>query len=91
MAETRFGDGARLLQSRQVKLEVKDTGLGSDWVLNRAVAVFADNITKVVEANLRDQIHEQIKSAIENLNSYFVLNPNMLLNILGISMEVGWA
>lgn len=68
-------------------LKVKDTGFGSDWVLNRAVKVFENNITKVVEENLRDQIFEQCRAAVENMNSYFLVNPNMLLNILGISMD----
>lgn len=68
-------------------LKVKDTGFGSDWVLNQAVKVFENNITKVVEENLRDQIFEQCRTAIENLNAYFLVNPNMLLSLLGISME----
>ena len=68
-------------------LKVKDTGFGSEWLLNRAVDVFGDNITKVVEENLKDQILEQSRIAIENLNSYFLVNPNMLLTMLGISMD----
>jgi len=70
-----------------MQLKVKDTGFGSDWVLNRAVKVFETNITKVVEENLRDQILEQSRGAIDNLNTYFLVNPNMLLNLLGISLE----
>lgn len=66
---------------------MKDTGFGSDWVLNRAVKAFGENITKVVEENLRDQILEQSRAAIENLNAYFLVNPNMLLSLLGISMD----
>ena len=71
----------------KVDLKVKDTGFGSDWLVNKAVEAFADDITKVVAENLREQILQQVKTAIENLNSYFLVNPNMLLNLLGISME----
>lgn len=70
-----------------VWLKVKDTGFGSDWLLNKAVDAFADDITKVVEDNLRDQIQEQVRKALDSLNSYFLVNPNMLLNLLGISMD----
>ncbi|KAL7560709.1 hypothetical protein ACA910_021439 [Epithemia clementina (nom. ined.)] len=71
----------------KVDLKVKDTGFGSDWLVNKAVEAFADDITKVVAENLREQIVQQVKSAIESLNSYFLMNPNMLLNLLGISMD----
>ena len=71
----------------QVKLRVRDTAFGSDWLVNKAVHAFGDDITKVVEENLQEQVHQQAKAALENLNSYFLVNPNMLLNLLGISME----
>ena len=71
----------------KVDLKVKDTGFGSDWLVNKAVEAFADDITKVVAENLREQIIQQVNSAIENLNAYFLMNPNMLLNLLGISIE----
>lgn len=76
-----------MVELENMQLRVKDTGFGSDWLLNRAVHVFADNITRVVEENLRDQILEQSRAAVDNLNAYFSVNPNMLLNLLGISME----
>jgi hypothetical protein len=75
------------VQLEKVELKVKDTGFGSDWLLNRAVHLFTDNITKVVEDNLRQQIEEQVNKAIDNLNSYFVVNPNMFLSLLGISID----
>jgi hypothetical protein len=76
-----------LITLEQVKLRVRDTAFGSDWLVNKAVHAFGDDITKVVEENLREQIQHQVKTALENLNSYFLVNPNMLLNLLGISME----
>lgn len=75
------------VELEKMHLKVKDTGFGSDWLLNRAVSVFADSITKVVEENLREQILEQCRTAIDNLNAYFLVNPNMLLNILGVSLD----
>ena len=71
----------------QVKLRVRDTAFGSDWLVNKAVLAFGDDITKVVGENLREQVHQQAKAALENLNSYFLVNPNLLLDLLGISME----
>jgi hypothetical protein len=55
-----------------MKVKIKDTGFGSDWLLNRVVKAFAKNITQVVEDNLRDQIKEQCTNAIDSLNAYFV-------------------
>ena len=71
----------------RVHLEVKDTGFGSDWILNRAVQVFERNITQAVEENLKEQIKDQVKTTIENLNEYFHAHPNMLLHILGVALE----
>lgn len=71
----------------QVKLRVRDTAFGSDWLVNKAVLAFGADITKVVGENLQEQVQQQAKAALENLNSYFLVNPNMLLNLLGISME----
>lgn len=70
-----------------VNLRVRDTAFGSDWLVNKAVHAFGDDITKVVEENLREQVQQQANAALESLNSYFLVNPNMLLNILGVSME----
>ena len=84
-----------ILQLRQldVSLEklsmmVKDTGFGSDWILNKAVEVFEEKLMDVVVTNLKDQIQEQlVQNILESLNSYFLINPNLLLNVLGISMD----
>jgi hypothetical protein len=35
------------------RMKVKDTGFGSDWILNKAVDVFEENITKVVEVRFK--------------------------------------
>jgi hypothetical protein len=84
-----------ILQLRQLEVSleklsmtVKDTGFGSDWILNKAVEVFEEKLTEVVVTNLKDQIQEQlVHNILESLNSYFLINPNLLLNVLGISMD----
>lgn len=70
----------------EVILRVRDTAFGSDWLLNKVVQSFERDITKVVEENLREQVEQQAKKALENLNAYFLVNPNMLLNLLGITL-----
>jgi len=77
------------LRDLEVKLEklqmtVKDTGFGSDWILNKAVEVFEEKLTEVVEGNLKEQIQEQVQNAIENINSYFLMNPDLLLNLVSL-------
>lgn len=84
-----------ILQLRQLEVSleklsmmVKDTGFGSDWILNKAVEVFEEKLMEVVVTNLKDQIQEQlVQNILESLNSYFLINPNLLLNVLGISMD----
>ena len=84
-----------ILQLRQLEVSleklsmmVKDTGFGSDWILNKAVEVFEEKLMEVVVTNLKDQIQEQlVHNILESLNSYFLINPNLLLNVLGISMD----
>lgn len=71
----------------KLQMTVRDTGFGSDWVLNKAVEVFEEKLTEVVENNLKEQILEQVQNAIKNINSYFLMNPDLFLNLLGISMD----
>jgi hypothetical protein len=69
-----------------VKLKVKDTG--ADWLLNKVVKGFEDNITQIMVANLNDQLREQIEDlALQNLNGYFEVNPDLMLGILGITID----
>jgi len=81
------------LRDLEVKLEklqmtVKDTGFGSDWVLNKAVEVFEEKLTAVVEGNLKEQIIEQAQNAVENINSYFLMNPDLLLNLVSFYVSL---
>jgi hypothetical protein len=69
----------------QVQLKVKDTG--ADWLLNKVVKGFEDNITQILATNLNEQVREQMELAIQNLNSYFEINPDLLLGLLDITMD----
>ena len=69
----------------KVKFKVKDTG--ADWILNKAVEQFSNDLTAMVEKNLQEQIRVQVHAALENLNSYFQINPDLMLSILGITID----
>jgi hypothetical protein len=69
----------------KVKFKVNDTG--ADWILNKVVKQFSSNITEVVETNLKEEVRKQVDKALENLNSYFVVNPDLMLSILGVTMD----
>ena len=73
------------VQLERVKLKVRNTG--ADWVLNKVVKSFSDSMTQIMATNLKDQIQEQIELALENINSYFEVNPDMMLGLLGITMD----
>jgi hypothetical protein len=78
------------LQDLNIKLEkvrftVKDTG--ADWLLNGVVKQFQERLTEIVEANLKEQVHLHIQAALENLNSHFSVNPELLLGLFGISID----
>lgn len=73
------------VQIGDVSVKLHDTG--ADWLLNRAVKGFSESITSIVETNLREQIEEQTKAAIEQMNSYFLARPDILLSLLGITMD----
>ncbi|CAJ1936223.1 unnamed protein product [Cylindrotheca closterium] len=73
------------VQLEKVKLEVRETG--ADWLLNKVVQGFEDSITEVVATNLEDQVREQVDLILDNLNSYFEVNPAIVLGLLGISMD----
>ena len=73
------------IQLEKVKLKVKNTG--ADWLLNKVVKGFEDNITQIMATNLIDQLKEQLNLALENLNGYSEVNPDLLLGFFGIAMD----
>ncbi len=73
------------VQLEKVKLKVKDTG--ADWLLNKVVKSFEDNITHILATNLNEQVRQQLDLALENLNGYFSVNPEIVLGLLDITMD----
>jgi len=73
------------IQLEQVKVKFKDTG--ADWILNKITRGLRDNITEVVTMNVKEEIGEQIQVALEHLNSYIEVNPDLMLTILGITID----
>lgn len=73
------------VELEQVNFRFKETG--ADWLLNKIVGNFTDNITKVVKDNLRDQITKSINVALDHLNRYIEVNPDVMLKILGITLD----
>ena len=73
------------VQLEKVKLKVKNTG--ADWLLNKVVKSFEDNITHILATNLNEQVRQQMDLALENLNGYFAVNPDLVLGLLDITMN----
>lgn len=69
----------------KVKFKFKDTG--ADWLLNKAVGGLSKNITEIVEVNLKEQIISQIHLALEHLNAFIEVNPELTLKVLGITID----
>lgn len=69
----------------KVKFKFKETG--ADWLLNKVVQGFSANITEIVEMNLREQIISQIHQVLENLNNFIEGNPEIVLKVLGITID----
>jgi hypothetical protein len=69
------------------KLVIVFKETGADWILNNLLKGFRDQITRVVQDNVKDQITKQVHIALEHLNDMFDANPDMLLTILGTSLD----
>lgn len=69
------------------KLSISFRDTGADWVLNTVLKGFRDQITQVVQDNVKDQIKKQVHIALEHVNGMFEGNPDLLLNMLGITLD----
>lgn len=69
----------------KVQFKFKETG--ADWLLNKVVSNFFDKITQIVKENLRKQMALSVENALETLNKYIEVNPDLMLKILGISID----
>jgi hypothetical protein len=73
------------VQLEKVSLNVRDTG--ADWLLNKVVKGFSDKITSILASNLKEQVRDQLNIALQNVNSYCEVNPDVMLGLLGITMD----
>ena len=69
----------------KVEFEFKETG--ADWILNKVVSNFSDAITQIVRDNLKEQFQLIVDNALETLNHYIEVNPDLMLKILGITID----
>ncbi len=69
----------------QVNFRFKETG--ADWLLNKIISNFTKGITQVVRENMKEQISLSINEVLHHLNSYIEVNPDLMLKILGISID----
>lgn len=69
----------------KISIMFKETG--ADWVLNTILKGFRDQITQVVQENVKEQIKKQVQIALQHLNDMFDANPDLLLTILGTNLD----
>jgi len=69
----------------KLKLEFMETG--ADWILNAVLKGFSHQITEIVQDNLKEQIVKQVHTVLEQTNSFIDSNPDLMMNILGITMN----
>jgi len=73
------------VQIERIRLSFKETGL--DWILNQVLKGFRDQVTGIVQHNLKDQIVNQVHILLEHANGFIDANPEQLTKILGITMD----
>ena len=69
----------------KVLLSFKETG--ADWLFNSLVSNFSGSITAIVRLNLKNQLLRTINATIASINSYIEANPEVLLKLLGITLD----
>jgi len=69
----------------KVLLSFKETG--ADWLFNSLVSNFSDSITAIVRLNLKNQLLRTINATIATINSYIEANPDIVLKLLGITID----
>lgn len=68
-----------------LQLEFMDTG--ADWLLNSVLNGLSLQITTIVQDNLKDQLETQVQNVLEQVNNLVDSNPELLLNVLGITIN----
>jgi hypothetical protein len=78
------------LQELEIGLEsvnfmFKETGV--DWLLNKIIGNFSGKITNIVRENLQGQLGLAFEKGLETINKYIEVNPDLMLKILGITID----
>lgn len=69
----------------KLKLVFKETG--ADWILNSVLKGFRDQITEIVQDNLKEQISQQVHIILDQANGLIYNNPDLLMQILGVTVN----
>lgn len=69
----------------RVKFKFMETG--ADWILNKVMSGFSKNVTDILHNTLKEEIVSQIHLALEHLNAFIEVNPDLILKVLGITMD----
>jgi hypothetical protein len=68
-----------------VSFMFRETGV--DWLLNKVINNFSGKITNIVKENLQGQLSLAFEKSLETLNKYIEVNPDLMLKILGITID----
>jgi hypothetical protein len=68
-----------------VNFMLKETGV--DWLLNKIINNFSGKITNIVKENLQSQLSLAFEKSLETINKYIEVNPELMLKILGITID----
>ena len=73
------------IRLERLKLAFRETG--ADWLWNALMKGFRNQITDIVQINLRENIEKQVHAVLGQLNDFVSANPHLLFNALGITMK----
>lgn len=68
-----------------IDLRFQETGF--DWFLNYAISGFREIISDLLSQNMRDQVHQQIRDSLSQVNELFMNNPDFVLGLLRIHID----
>ena len=68
-----------------IDLSFQETGF--DWFLNYAISGFRDIISDLVAQNMRDEVLQQIRVSLSQVNELFERNSDFALRILRIHID----
>ena len=73
------------IRLEKLKLGFRETG--ADWLWNALLKGFRQQITEIVQTNLKENIKKQVRAILEQVNEFIDANPHLLMNALRITMK----